>query len=91
MNKHQAVTCGHTQYGGYSVFQRLWLVLAFLYLDKEVASKPRTAHTAGTLYSTILHSIPQKPSLANTLATIVEYNGFGNISFTLVLIIKLPT
>jgi len=40
------VTCGHTQYGGYSVFQRLWLVSAFLYLDSEVASKPRTAHTA---------------------------------------------
>jgi len=46
MNKHQAVTCGHTQYGGYSVFQRLWLVSAFLHLDSEVASKPRTAHTA---------------------------------------------
>ena len=42
----QLVTCGHTQYGGYSVFQRLWLFSAFLHLDKEVASKSRTAHTA---------------------------------------------
>ena len=44
--QHQAVTCGHTQYGKYSVIQRLWLVSAFLHLDKEVASKTRTAHTA---------------------------------------------
>ncbi len=42
-------TCGHTQYGGGSVIQRLWLVSAFLHLDSEVASKPRTAHTASTL------------------------------------------
>jgi len=42
----QLVTCGHTQYGGYSVFKRLWLVSAFLHLDEEVASKSRTAHTA---------------------------------------------
>lgn len=42
----QLVTCGHTQYGEYSVIQRLWLVSAFLHLDKEVASKSRTAHTA---------------------------------------------
>jgi hypothetical protein len=42
----QLVTCGHTQYGGYSLIQRLWLVSAFLHLDTEVASKPRTAHTA---------------------------------------------
>ena len=46
MNKQQAVTCGHTQYGGYSVIRRLWLVSAFLHLDSDVASKPRTAHTA---------------------------------------------
>jgi hypothetical protein len=45
----QFVTCGYTQYGGCSVFQRLWLVSAFLYLDREVASKPRTAHAAGPL------------------------------------------
>jgi len=31
-NNGQLVTCGHTQYGGYSVIQRLWLVSAFLYL-----------------------------------------------------------
>lgn len=42
----QLVTRGHTQYGGYSVIQRLWLVSAFLHLDSEVASKSRTAHTA---------------------------------------------
>lgn len=42
----QLVTCGYTQYGGYSVIQRLWLVSALLHLDSEVASKPRTAHTA---------------------------------------------
>ena len=42
----QLVTCGHTQYWGYSVIQRLWLVSAFLHLDSEVASKSRTAHTA---------------------------------------------
>jgi len=42
----QLVTCGHTQYGGCSVIQRLWLVSPFLHLDKEVASKSRTAHTA---------------------------------------------
>ena len=42
----QLVTCGHTQYGGYSVFQRLWLVSAFMHLDSAVASKSRTAHTA---------------------------------------------
>jgi len=41
----QLVTCGHTQYVGCSVIQRLWLVSAFLHLDKDVASKPRTAHT----------------------------------------------
>lgn len=46
MKKHQAVTCGHTQYGDYSVFQRLWLVSTFLHHDSEVASKSRTAHTA---------------------------------------------
>lgn len=40
------ITCGHTQYGGCSVIQRLWLVSAFLHHDKEAASKPRTAHTA---------------------------------------------
>ena len=49
MNKHQAETCGHMQYAGYSVIQHLWLVSAFLHLESEVASKPRTAHTAGTL------------------------------------------
>jgi hypothetical protein len=42
----QLVTCGHAQYGGYSVIQRLWLVSAFLHLDSEAASKSRTAHTA---------------------------------------------
>ena len=42
----QFVTCGHKQYGGYSVIHRQWLVTASLHLDKEVASKPRTAHTA---------------------------------------------
>ncbi len=44
--KAQPITCGHTQYGEYSVIQRLWLVSASLHLDKEVASKSRTAHTA---------------------------------------------
>ena len=48
MNKHQAATCGHTQYGGYSVIQRLLLVSAFLHLDSEVASKRyRTALLIG--------------------------------------------
>jgi hypothetical protein len=42
----QLVTCGHTQYGGCSVFQRLWLFSALLHLDSDVASKSRTAHTA---------------------------------------------
>ncbi len=42
----QLVTCGHTQYGGYSVFQRLWLVSTSKHFDTEVASKSRTAHTA---------------------------------------------
>jgi hypothetical protein len=45
-SKGQQVTRGHTQYGGYSVFHRLWLVSAFLHLDSEMASKLRTAHTA---------------------------------------------
>ncbi len=53
----QLVTCGHTQYGGYSLFQRLWLVSAFQHIDKEVASKPRTAHTAGTLKKAFFASV----------------------------------
>jgi len=43
-NQLQAVTCDHTQYGGYSVIQRRRLVIVFLHLDKEVASKTATSH-----------------------------------------------
>jgi len=32
-NQLQAVTCDHTQYGGYSVIQRRRLVIVFMHLD----------------------------------------------------------